>query len=47
MSQWLVDAPIRRKLTLLVAITPTPALLLAGVVLVGYEVMTFRRTRSS
>ncbi|HTK28643.1 MAG TPA: diguanylate cyclase [Vicinamibacterales bacterium] len=44
MKQWLANAPMRRKLTALMAATAAVALVLAGLALGGYEVMTFRRT---
>jgi methyl-accepting chemotaxis protein len=42
MLRWLVDIPIRRKLLLITVLASTVALLLAGSLIVGYEIVTYR-----
>src|SRR2546423_732348 len=42
MLRWLVDIPIRRKLLVITVLATLVALLLAGSVIVGYEVYTYR-----
>jgi methyl-accepting chemotaxis protein len=46
MMRWLIDIPIRRKLLLITVLASGVALLLAGSIIVGYEIFTYREQKA-